>query len=46
MVQVGIDWTRTVRESVTPGIPGLALSAIMMLAYFQEKLAGWWRRKG
>lgn len=32
-------------ESLTLGLIGLALSAIVLLAYFRERVSQWWRRK-
>ena len=38
-------WQWTVGESITLGLIGLALLAILLLAYFWDKVSQWWRRR-
>lgn len=40
-----IDWTWTARESLTLGLIGVALIALVLLAYFRDKVMEWWRRR-
>jgi hypothetical protein len=42
---VQIDWTWTVRESITLALIGLALFAVLLLAYFRAKIVEWWQRR-
>ena len=39
------DWTWTAQESLTLGLIGLAIFALLLLAYFRERLTQWWRER-
>ncbi len=38
-------WNWTVGESITLGLIGLALLAVVLLAYFRHRVTQWWRRR-
>ena len=42
---VEADWNWTVGESITLGLIGLALLAVLLLAYFWDRVTQWWRRR-
>ena len=40
-----IDWTWTPQESLTLGLIGLAIFAIILLAYFRDRVTQWWHQR-
>lgn len=40
-----IDWTWTAQESLILGLIGLGIFAIILLAYFRDKVMDWWRQR-